>query len=62
MGESVLSHPRARVYHAATRLSYSSNTSSIGPPNKIQARVLPFMLKGQDVIAQAPPTQERLIS
>ncbi|ORX33834.1 hypothetical protein BD324DRAFT_584377 [Kockovaella imperatae] len=34
----------------------------IGPPNKIQARVLPFMLKGSDVIAQAPPTQERIIS
>jgi superfamily II DNA/RNA helicase len=35
---------------------------SIGPPNKIQARVLPFMLKGSDIIAQAPPTQERIIS
>ncbi|KAK4689757.1 hypothetical protein P7C73_g336, partial [Tremellales sp. Uapishka_1] len=34
----------------------------IGPPNKIQARVLPFMLKGSDIIAQAPPTQERIIS
>lgn len=34
----------------------------IGPPNKIQARVLPFMLKGADIIAQAPPTQERIIS
>lgn len=34
----------------------------IGPPNKIQARVLPFMLRGSDVIAQAPPTQERIIS
>lgn len=36
--------------------------NSIGPPNKIQARVLPFMLKGSDIIAQAPPTQERIIS
>jgi translation initiation factor 4A len=36
--------------------------SRIGPPNKIQARVLPFMLKGSDLIAQAPPTQERIIS
>jgi superfamily II DNA/RNA helicase len=35
---------------------------SIGPPNKIQARVLPFMLKGSDIIAQAPPTQERIIA
>jgi len=35
---------------------------SIGPPNKIQNRVLPFMLKGSDIIAQAPPTQERIIS
>ncbi|ORY29981.1 hypothetical protein BCR39DRAFT_574365 [Naematelia encephala] len=34
----------------------------IGPPNKIQARVLPFMIKGSDIIAQAPPTQERIIS
>ena len=34
----------------------------IGPPNKIQARVLPFMLKGSDIIAQAPPTQERIIA
>lgn len=34
----------------------------IGPPNKIQARALPFMLKGSDIIAQAPPTQERIIT
>jgi len=34
----------------------------IGPPNKIQTRALPFMLKGSDIIAQAPPTQERIIS
>ncbi|KAI9637981.1 uncharacterized protein MKK02DRAFT_22278 [Dioszegia hungarica] len=38
------------------------NKYGIGPPNKIQARVLPFMLKGSDMIAQAPPTQERIIS
>jgi hypothetical protein len=36
--------------------------SSIGPPNKIQARALPFMLRGSDIIAQAPPTQERIIT
>lgn len=34
----------------------------IGPPNKIQSRALPFMLKGSDIIAQAPPTQERIIT
>jgi len=34
----------------------------IGPPNKIQARALPFLLKGSDIIAQAPPTQERIIA
>ncbi|WVW82770.1 hypothetical protein I302_104781 [Kwoniella bestiolae CBS 10118] len=34
----------------------------IGPPNKIQTRVLPFMIKGSDIIAQAPPTTERIIS
>lgn len=34
----------------------------IGPPNKIQARALPFMLRGSDIIAQAPPTQERIIT
>lgn len=33
---------------------------SIGPPNKIQQRALPFILKGSDIIAQAPPTQERI--
>ena len=33
---------------------------SIGPPNKIQQRALPFLLKGADIIAQAPPTQERI--
>lgn len=37
-------------------------TLSIGPPNKIQARALPFMLRGSDIIAQAPPTQERIIT
>lgn len=34
----------------------------IGPPNKIQSRALPFMLRGSDIIAQAPPTQERIIT
>src|SRR5258708_14077477 len=33
---------------------------SVGPPNKIQQRALPFLLKGADIIAQAPPTQERI--
>lgn len=32
----------------------------MGPPNKIQQRALPFLLKGADIIAQAPPTQERI--
>jgi translation initiation factor 4A len=32
----------------------------VGPPNKIQQRALPFLLKGSDIIAQAPPTQERI--
>jgi len=32
----------------------------VGPPNKIQQRALPFLLKGADIIAQAPPTQERI--
>ncbi|TFY81853.1 hypothetical protein EWM64_g2156 [Hericium alpestre] len=32
----------------------------VGPPNKIQQRVLPFLLRGADMIAQAPPTQERI--
>ncbi|KAK0568487.1 hypothetical protein OC861_001892 [Tilletia horrida] len=32
----------------------------LGPPNKIQQRSLPFLLGGMDVIAQAPPTQERI--
>lgn len=34
----------------------------IGPPNKIQQRALPFLLKGSDIIAQAPPTQERIVA
>lgn len=34
--------------------------NSIGPPNKIQQRALPFLLRGSDIIAQAPPTQERI--
>ncbi|EJT97575.1 hypothetical protein DACRYDRAFT_35898, partial [Dacryopinax primogenitus] len=32
----------------------------IGPPNKIQQRAVPFLLRGNDIIAQAPPTQERI--
>lgn len=32
----------------------------VGPPNKIQQRALPFLLNGADIIAQAPPTQERI--
>lgn len=32
----------------------------MGPPNKIQQRALPFLLRGADIIAQAPPTQERI--
>jgi len=35
-------------------------TVSVGPPNKIQQRALPFLLRGSDIIAQAPPTQERI--
>ncbi|CEH17016.1 translation initiation factor [Ceraceosorus bombacis] len=34
----------------------------LGPPNKIQQRALPFLLRGSDIIAQAPPTQERIAS
>ncbi|CED84159.1 p-loop containing nucleoside triphosphate hydrolase protein [Phaffia rhodozyma] len=34
----------------------------IGPPNKVQQRALPFLLRGADIIAQAPPTQERIIA
>ena len=39
-------------------------TRRLGPPNKIQSRVLPFMGKPQDkdIIAQAPPTQERMLA
>ena len=36
------------------------NSFSVGPPNKIQQRALPFILRGSDIIAQAPPTQERI--
>lgn len=35
-------------------------TNRVGPPNKIQQRALPFLLRGADIIAQAPPTQERI--
>ncbi|KAF5312321.1 hypothetical protein D9619_002402 [Psilocybe cf. subviscida] len=31
----------------------------VGPQNKIQQRTVPFLLQGVDMIAQAPPTQER---
>lgn len=34
----------------------------LGPPNKVQQRALPFLLLGTDIIAQAPPTQERIAS
>ncbi|KAK0530085.1 hypothetical protein OC842_004050 [Tilletia horrida] len=34
----------------------------LGPPNKIQQRALPFLLRSCDIIAQAPPTQERIAS
>lgn len=34
----------------------------LGPPNKIQQRALPFLFRGSDIIAQAPPTQERIAS
>ena len=34
--------------------------TSVGPPNKIHQRALPFLLRGSDIIAQAPPTQERI--
>jgi superfamily II DNA/RNA helicase len=42
-----------------TELTFLS-LSSVGPPNKIQQRALPFLLRGADIIAQAPPTQERI--
>ncbi|KAL0577711.1 hypothetical protein V5O48_004260 [Marasmius crinis-equi] len=38
----------------------SLNKFGVGPPNKIQQRALPFLLRGADIIAQAPPTQERI--
>ncbi|KIY73722.1 P-loop containing nucleoside triphosphate hydrolase protein [Cylindrobasidium torrendii FP15055 ss-10] len=38
----------------------SINKFGVGPPNKIQQRALPFLLRGSDIIAQAPPTQERI--
>lgn len=38
----------------------SLNFHRVGPPNKIQQRALPFLLRGADIIAQAPPTQERI--
>ncbi|OSX60355.1 hypothetical protein POSPLADRAFT_1171425 [Postia placenta MAD-698-R-SB12] len=44
----------------AADLLRSLNTFGVGPPNKIQQRALPFLLKGADIIAQAPPTQERI--
>ena len=33
---------------------------SVGPPNKIQQHTLLFLLHSADIIAQAPPTQERI--
>ncbi|KAH9853702.1 hypothetical protein C2E23DRAFT_867727 [Lenzites betulinus] len=44
----------------ATELLRSLSTFGVGPPNKIQQRALPFLLRGADIIAQAPPTQERI--
>lgn len=44
----------------APELLRSLNKFGVGPPNKIQQRALPFLLKGADIIAQAPPTQERI--
>ncbi|KZT12942.1 P-loop containing nucleoside triphosphate hydrolase protein [Laetiporus sulphureus 93-53] len=44
----------------ASDLLQSLNTFGVGPPNKIQQRALPFLLRGSDIIAQAPPTQERI--
>ena len=41
-------------------ISVEVNLYSVGPPNKIQQRALPFILRGSDIIAQAPPTQERI--
>ncbi|KAI0347303.1 hypothetical protein BDW22DRAFT_1322439 [Trametopsis cervina] len=44
----------------APDLLRSLSTFGVGPPNKIQQRALPFLLRGADIIAQAPPTQERI--
>lgn len=43
-----------------TRVLLTRTFPSVGPPNKIQQRALPFLLRGADIIAQAPPTQERI--
>lgn len=44
----------------APELQRSLTKFGVGPPNKIQQRALPFLLRGSDIIAQAPPTQERI--
>ncbi|KAJ7591138.1 hypothetical protein C8J56DRAFT_934774 [Mycena floridula] len=44
----------------APDLQRSLSKFGVGPPNKIQQRALPFLLRGADIIAQAPPTQERI--
>lgn len=44
----------------APELLRSLTKFGVGPPNKIQQRALPFLLRGSDIIAQAPPTQERI--
>ncbi|PSS37379.1 hypothetical protein PHLCEN_2v781 [Hermanssonia centrifuga] len=44
----------------APELLRSLNQFGVGPPNKIQQRALPFLLRGSNIIAQAPPTQERI--
>ncbi|THH33769.1 hypothetical protein EUX98_g381 [Antrodiella citrinella] len=68
-GESLMSNQSSRDGPMVTKwdqlalapdLLRSLSTFGVGPPNKIQQRALPFLLKGADIIAQAPPTQERI--
>ncbi|TCD71350.1 hypothetical protein EIP91_011121 [Steccherinum ochraceum] len=68
-GESLMSNQSSRDGPTVTKweqlalapdLLRSLSTFGVGPPNKIQQRALPFLLKGADIIAQAPPTQERI--
>lgn len=46
--------------YASDREIQLNHAIRVGPPNKIQQRALPFLLRGSDIIAQAPPTQERI--